>query len=370
MPVTSPPKPPSPAALGPPVSPAAPPVPPRPLPLLPPLLGVPASPPPGLSPAAPPSKSGAMTCFLVSLLHAEKPTGETHKANTNGVHLCQRFALIHPRLPASAHAVNAYTHSNMPSDWNPGLYLRYADERTRAAHDLLARVPLAEAANVVDLGCGPGNSTELLVARFPTARLLGMDSSPAMVEEARQRLPQCRFELGDVSTWQPHAAPNVLFANALLQWVPGHEALFPRLLSLLAPGGVLAVQMPDNLEEPSHRLMREVAASGPWASSIGDAARLRAPILSVERYYDLLAPAAAHVDIWRTAYQHRMASPAAIVTWLRATGLRPFLQPLNDELRAGFLAEYEQRLALAYPARADGQLLFSFPRLFVVAQRA
>ena len=257
----------------------------------------------------------------------------------------------------------------MPSDWNPALYLRFADERTRAAQDLLARVPLAEPARVVDLGCGPANSTELLVQRFPSANVLGMDSSPAMVEEARQRLPRCAFELGDVATWQPSVAPDVLFANALLQWVPGHEALFPRLFSMLAPGGVLAVQMPDNLEEPSHRLMREVAMDGPWASAIGDAARLRAPILSLDRYYDLLAPSAKQVDVWRTTYQHVMGSPRAIVSWLQATGLRPFVERLNDEQRAGFLAEYERRLTQAYPQRVDGQLLFAFPRLFVVAQR-
>jgi trans-aconitate 2-methyltransferase len=257
----------------------------------------------------------------------------------------------------------------MPADWDPTLYSRYEDERTRPAGDLLARVPLAAAAHIVDLGCGAGNSTELLARRFPDASVLGTDSSPAMIEQARQRLPQCVFELSEVSTWQPRTAPQLLFANALLQWVSGHEALFPRLLALLAPGGVLALQMPDNLEEPSHRLMREVAAAGPWASAIGDAGRLRAPILPIERYYDVLAPLAPHVDIWRTTYLHLMASPGAIVDWLRATGLRPFLDPLSAEQRVGFLAEYERRIALAYPSRVDGRRLFPFPRLFIVAQR-
>jgi trans-aconitate 2-methyltransferase len=257
----------------------------------------------------------------------------------------------------------------MPADWDPTLYSRYEDERTRPAGDLLARVPLAEAAHIVDLGCGPGNSTALLARRFPQASVLGTDTSPAMIQQARQRLPQCQFELSDVGTWQPRTAPQLLFANALLQWVLGHEALFPRLLSVLAPGGVLAVQMPDNLEEPSHRLMREVADAGPWAAAIGDASRLRAPVLSLERYYDLLAPGALHIDLWRTTYHHLMASPRAIVEWLRATGLRPFLEPLNDEQRAAFLTEYERRIALAYPSRADGRLLFPFPRLFIIAQR-
>ncbi len=258
----------------------------------------------------------------------------------------------------------------MRADWNPALYRRFEDERTRPAQDLLARVPLAEAAHVVDLGCGPGNSTELLVERFPHANVLGMDSSEAMLESARQRLPQCRFERGDVSIWQAAPAPQLIFANAVLQWVPHHEALLPRLFGNLSPGGVLAIQMPDNLDESTHRLMREVAAEGPWASAIGDASKVRAPVLSASGYYDLLASVGAEVDIWRTVYHHPLASAAAIVDWLRATGLRPFLDPLSDEQRSGFLMEYEERIARAYPTRVDGRSLLAFPRLFIVARRA
>ncbi len=258
----------------------------------------------------------------------------------------------------------------MQTDWNPALYRRFEDERTRPAQDLLARVPLTRAERVVDIGCGPGNSTELLLERFPEADTLGMDSSQAMLASARARLPQCRFELGDVSTWQPSTPPDLIFANAVLQWVPHHESLFPRLLSALAPGGVLAVQMPDNLEEASHRLMREVAAAGPWSSALGNAASVRSRILSVADYYDMLAPHAAHVELWRTTYQHPMSSAAAIVDWLRATGLRPFVDPLSDQQRSAFLSEYEQRIAEAYTPRADGQRLLAFPRLFVVARRA
>lgn len=257
----------------------------------------------------------------------------------------------------------------MCADWNPTLYKRFEEERTRPARDLLASVPLTGVAHAVDLGCGPGNSTELLVQRFPGASVVGTDTSDAMLASARERLPQCRFERSDVSTWQPDVAPDLIFGNAVLQWVPNHEALLPRLLASLSPGGVLALQMPDNLQEPSHRLMREVAAQGPWSSRIGDASRLRAPALSITAYYDLLAHSGASVEIWRTEYQHPLNSPAAIVEWLRATGLRPFLDPLSDELRAAFLIEYEARIAAAYPARSDGRSLLAFPRLFIVAQR-
>jgi len=256
----------------------------------------------------------------------------------------------------------------MCADWNPALYRRFEDERTRPARDLLANVPLAKATHVVDLGCGPGNSTELLVTRFPGASVVGTDNSEAMLASARERLPQCRFELSDVSSWQPTMPPDLIFANAVLQWVPDHERLLPRLLSALAPGGVLALQMPDNLDELTHQLMREVAAESPWAAVIGDASRVRERVRSSTEYYDLLARHGAQVEIWRTVYLHPLNSPAAIVDWLRATGLRPFLDPLSEELRQSFLLEYEARIARAYPAQIDGRSLLPFPRLFVVAR--
>jgi trans-aconitate 2-methyltransferase len=254
-------------------------------------------------------------------------------------------------------------------DWNPALYRRYEDERTRPAQELLARVPLTAAARVVDLGCGPGNSTELLVQRFAGAAVVGTDNSEAMLANARERLPQASFELSDIAAWQPELPPDLIYANASLQWVPDHEALIPRLFDALAPGGVLAVQMPDNREEPTHRLMRELAAQPPWAQAIGDADAVRARLLSLEGYYDLLATDAAKVDVWRTAYQHPMASAAAIVEWVRGTGLKPFVDPLSGDLQASYLAEYERRVAWAYPVRADARLLLAFPRMFIVAQR-
>jgi len=255
------------------------------------------------------------------------------------------------------------------SDWNPALYGRFEDERSRPAAELLARVPLAAPTRVVDLGCGPGNSTELLWRRYPRAQILGLDNSPAMLEAACRRLPEGRFELGDIAGWTPAAPLDLIYANAALQWVPGHERLVPRLLEALAPGGVLAVQMPDNLDEPSHRLMRETAADTRFAAALGAAERLRSRLLPAEQYYDLLAPA-AEVDVWRTTYYHRMDDAAAIVQWLRATGLRPFLDALPQaQLQADFLADYERRIAAAYPARADGSRLLAFPRLFIVARR-
>lgn len=257
-------------------------------------------------------------------------------------------------------------------DWNPALYGRYEDERTRPAAELLARVPLSGATRAVDLGCGPGNSTELVARRFPGADVLGIDNSDAMLAAARERLPAARFEAGDIARWTPaaDAAPDLIYANAALQWVPDHEALIPRLFAALAPGGVLAVQMPDNRAEPTHRLMREVAAEPTWREAIGDADRLRTELLPLSGYYDLLARDATMVDVWHTVYQHPLASPAAIVDWVRATGLKPFVDRLTPDLRASYLAEYERRVDAAYPVRADGRRLLAFPRMFIVARKA
>ncbi|RYF00728.1 MAG: trans-aconitate 2-methyltransferase [Comamonadaceae bacterium] len=254
-------------------------------------------------------------------------------------------------------------------DWNPALYRRFEDERTRPAAELLARVPHPAPARVVDLGCGPGNSTELLVQRYPQARVTGIDNSESMLVSARERLPGVDFILGDIAQWQPDEAPDLIYANASLQWVGGHEELFPRLFASLAPGGVLAVQMPDNRDEPTHRLMREVASLAPWREPIGDADRLRTDLFGIGTYYDWLAPRASQVDVWHTVYQHVMPSARAIVDWVRSTGLRPFVDPLPEALKANYLAEYESRVDQAYAVRSDGSRLLAFPRLFIVARR-
>ncbi|WP_410015152.1 trans-aconitate 2-methyltransferase [Sodalis sp. RH24] len=255
------------------------------------------------------------------------------------------------------------------TDWNPTLYRQFEAERTRPALELLSRIPLTSPARITDLGCGPGNSTQGLHERFPQAVITGIDSSAAMLGNARARLPQCRFSQEDITAWRPDAAQDIIYANASLQWVPDHETLFPRLFSLTAPGGCLAVQMPDNREEPSHSEMRRIAQEAPWRQHIGDAAGIRVKIVSARDYYDLLAPDALSVDIWRTTYFHVMPSAGAIVEWLRATGLRPFLERLDDALQASFIARYQQALVNAYPARADGKVLLAFPRLFIVAMK-
>ncbi len=255
------------------------------------------------------------------------------------------------------------------ADWSAKQYLKFEDQRTRPARDLLAQVPLAEARNIFDLGCGPGNSTQLLCERYPQADVTGVDSSPDMLRQARERLPQCQFVEADLSQWSAPADADLLYSNATFQWVPDHLAVMLRLLQGLKPGGVLAVQMPDNLDEPSHVWMREVAHEKPFADLLPKNPRDRAALPSVGGYYDALKPHCAQVEIWHTFYQHPLEGPEAIVEWVKGTGLRPFLDPLAPAEREAFLRAYTARIAAAYPQQKDGKVLLRFPRLFIVACR-
>lgn len=254
--------------------------------------------------------------------------------------------------------------------WSAERYVAFEDERTRPVRDLLAAVPNMDVRTAMDLGCGPGNSTEVLMARFPGARVAGLDSSPDMITAARARLPGVKFVVADLTSWDDAGLFDVILSNAALHWAPDHAVLLPRLVGKLAPGGSLAVQMPDNLDEPSHQLMREVAADGPWAGKLVAAGKTRAPVASASWYHALLDQCCSRVDVWRTTYHHPLGGGAdAVVAWFAGSGLRPFLAPLDDVERASFLGTYRAGIARAYPALPDGSVLLPFPRLFIVATR-
>lgn len=248
-------------------------------------------------------------------------------------------------------------------DWNPALYLQFEAERTRPAAELAARIQHPAAQHISDLGCGPGSSTALLRKAFPHSSVTGVDNSPAMLDKARAALPDCQFESADIAHWQPTVKQDVIYANASLQWLGDHPSLFPHLAAQLAEGGVLAVQMPDNWQEPTHTLMRQVAFE------LGQPDSGREELLPAQQYYDLLAQAGCTVDIWRTTYFHVMPSAQAIIEWLSSTGLRPYLAKLDDIQQQAFLARYHTLLQQAYPRQHDGNVLMLFPRLFIVARK-
>jgi trans-aconitate 2-methyltransferase len=250
--------------------------------------------------------------------------------------------------------------------WDPDIYLAFGAQRTRPAADLLARVPLAKPARVADLGCGPGNSTALLRARWPDAAIDGIDSSPEMLRDARAGGVEARFIEADLAHWMPDAPYDVLYSNAALQWLNDHETLFPRLLSFLAPGGVLAVQVPRNFDAPCHRLIRQAVADPRWAGRL-EGVRDWWNVGTAEFYYDLLAPQARHIDLWETRYCHVLTGSDPVFHWMTGSGLRPFAAALEPPLREEFLDHYRALVAEAYRPRADGKTLYPFQRLFLVA---
>jgi trans-aconitate 2-methyltransferase len=250
--------------------------------------------------------------------------------------------------------------------WNPTTYLVFASERTRPAAELLARIAIDNPTRVVDIGCGPGNSTELLTQRWPDADIEGIDSSPEMIAQANAANLRARFSFADAATWQPDKPFDVVFSNATYQWLPNHRALLPRLIAFATH--TFAFQVPCNFNAPSHALMRETAADGPWAAKLTNVRE--ASVLTASDYFDILAPHARTVDIWETEYLQILEGDDAVYRWVSATGLRPFVQALSEgSERDAFIAAYKSRLNQAYPRRQDGQTLFPFQRLFAVATR-
>ena len=253
------------------------------------------------------------------------------------------------------------------STWDPAQYMNFSSERLRPALDLLAQVPLAAAGHVVDLGCGTGNMTAILKRRFANADVLGVDGAESMLAKARAANPDCRFETGDFRNWAPANPPDLIFSNAALHWVTDHAILFPRLLSCLAPGGILAVQMPAMHDAPLRMLQNDVARQGPWARHQDDAGYARG-LLPVEAYYDAIRPLVASLDIWQTTYLHVLTGEDAVAEWAAGSSLRPFLDKLPPDLTGPFRAAYSAALAPHYPRRPDGTTLLSFKRFFFVAR--
>jgi trans-aconitate 2-methyltransferase len=254
--------------------------------------------------------------------------------------------------------------------WDPEQYRRFAGQRARPFFDLLARVPAEDPKLVVDFGCGSGELTATLAARWPGADVIGVDSSVAMIEAARsgaQRDGRPSFVLGDVRDWEPAGPADVLVSNAVLQWVPDQLAVLARWAGFLARGGWVAVQVPGNFDQPAHAILRELAASARWRSRLGGVA-LNRQAADPADYLDLLARAGCAADAWETTYLHVLTGDDPVLEWYKGTGLRPVIDALPAGLAGEFLAEYGARLREAYPARPYGTV-FPFRRVFAAARR-
>jgi trans-aconitate 2-methyltransferase len=252
--------------------------------------------------------------------------------------------------------------------WDPKTYMNFGAERTRPAGELLARIAADAPVRVADLGCGPGNSTALLAARWPDAKLDGIDNSNEMLADARKSGVDAEWVLADIAQWKPAKACDVIFSNAALQWVGGHAELLPRLMGFVAAGGTLAVQMPRNFAEPCHTLIREAASGKRWAHKFDDV-RDWWHVLAPEDYFGVLEGHAAAIDIWETRYVQVLEGEDAVFRWMSGTGLRPFAAALDESERAEFLEIYRDGLRAAYPRRAGGTTLYPFQRLFIVARK-
>jgi trans-aconitate 2-methyltransferase len=248
--------------------------------------------------------------------------------------------------------------------WDPATYLRFADHRSRPGVELLARVPDIDARHVIDLGCGAGDLTSLLARRWPQARVLGIDSSPEMLARAALDHPDVGFEEADITGYEPDGPLDLVFSNATLHWLDDHDQLFPRLRSWLRPGGVLAVQMPDNWREPTHTIPARILGGNDWAAP-GRDALMRDRLASPSAYEAWVRPAG--VDMWHTTYHQRLTGPDPVLAWVSGSVLRPVMESFDEETRRRFLEECRTEYRRAYPPGGDGITVLPFTRFFLVA---
>lgn len=251
--------------------------------------------------------------------------------------------------------------------WNPNAYLRNAGLRTRPAVDLADRIPANDPKKVFDLGCGPGNSTAILHQKWPLAVVSGVDSSPEMISQARKNDSSLNWQVAGIENWRPDHAPDIIFANASLHWVHDHDKLFPRLLDMLAPGGTLAVQMPNNFNAYSHTNIDKSLKELGMFDSIADKL-LGGAMRSVDFYHNLLRRTTSHLDIWETEYMQVLTGPDPVFKWVEATTLLPIKAHLSSGDYAIFCDNYKNLLRISYPEQPDGVTLFPFRRMFIIAQ--
>lgn len=247
--------------------------------------------------------------------------------------------------------------------WNPNAYLQFNQERLRPALDLLNQIPLETPKRVVDLGCGPGNVTQILKQRWPECDLIGIDSSQDMLAKAKEADPSITWQEGDVQNWEAEEPVDLIYSNACFHWLGDHETLFPHLMKQLKSQGVLAVQMPNNFSEPTHRLIADVLGPDhPLAPGF--------PVHKPAHYYEWLAPYSASINLWESRYMHVLEGDNPVADWTKGAALRPVLDGLqNKEACAEFEQAYRQKIKSAYPQMENGKTLLPFKRFFMICTK-
>jgi trans-aconitate 2-methyltransferase len=264
----------------------------------------------------------------------------------------------------------------MTDIWSAQQYLKFANERTIPALDLIKRIDVSNPQHIFDLGCGAGNITLLMQQRWPRAKIMGIDSSEDMLNKARALSSQIEWVHTDLQTWQPQFQADIVFSNATLQWINNHQNILPQLLGLVAPDGVLAIEMPNNYLAPSHLAIKETVESGKWREQLNPFLRYRyaegkliGPVAAPQFYYEIFSPITKKLDIWQTEYFHWLEGDNPIVEWVMGTGLRPILNALNLVDQNEFIQNYTARVQHYYPKDSTGKTCFAFKRLFIIAQK-
>ncbi len=257
-------------------------------------------------------------------------------------------------------------------DWDSKQYLKFKAQRTQPSVDLASRLMdfVSEPREIIDLGCGPGNSTRVLKNRFPNAHIIGADSSENMISRAGEDNPDLEFRALDINFIGDFSelcrSFDVVFSNACLQWVPNHREIIPKIFGLLRNGGALAVQIPMNFDEPVHKIIAEIAVSEKWRDKISGKRIFHT--LTIPEYFDILSGLTDDFEIWQTTYCHRMPSIESIVEWYRSTGMRTYLACLSESDGEEFIADVSAELEREYPKQKNGEIIFRFPRFFFVAR--
>ncbi|MDE6726986.1 MAG: methyltransferase domain-containing protein [Oscillospiraceae bacterium] len=254
-------------------------------------------------------------------------------------------------------------------DWNSDLYLKFKTQRTQPAIDLAARLE-GDPHEIIDLGCGPGNSTRVLKNRFSNAHIIGADQSENMLQKARAENPDMEFVQldlsGDISEY--NGKFDVVFSNACFQWLSDHRDLLPRVFKLLKQGGTLAAQIPMNFDEPIHKIIQRISENEKWSDKFPE--KRIFGTLTVSEYHDIISCLTDDFELWQTTYCHRMPSIASIIEWYRSTGLRTYLAALDEADGAEFIADVSAELEREYHKQANGEIIFRFPRFFFIAKRS